>query len=80
MNQILCKFKCGSVTNFGNNNVQAQLSPVINDREENKSFSIYTPSGKLELHVTNPSVIGFFEPDGYEYEILITKKEKKERN
>lgn len=57
---ILAKFKVGSVTDFGNDNHNVNLSPVVNDSPENKSFSLYTPSGKIEMHITNPDCIGFF--------------------
>jgi hypothetical protein len=66
MKTLLTKFKVGSTTNFGNNNVEANLSPVISGSEENKSFSLYTPSGAIKLHITNPDAIDFFEP-GAEY-------------
>ncbi len=31
------------------------------DSEENKSFSKWTPQGKIELTITNPSAIAAFE-------------------
>lgn len=61
---LLCKFKVGSTTNFGNNNLQANLTPVVSGSEENKSFSLYTPSGEIRLHITNPEALDFFEPAG----------------
>jgi len=64
---LLAKFKVGSTTNFGNNNVRAALSPVVQGSEENKSFSMYTPSGSIELHITNPDALDFFEPAGEYY-------------
>lgn len=63
---ILAKFKVGSTTDYGNNNLNVKMSPVVNGSEENKSFSIYTPSGSIEMHITNPDVLGFFEA-GKEY-------------
>lgn len=63
---ILTKFKVGSVTNFGNDNEGVNMTPVVSGSEENKSFSLYTPSGKIEMHITNPNCIGFFVP-GKEY-------------
>ncbi len=63
---ILAKFKVGSVTDFGNDNLNIKMSPVISGSEENKSFSIYTPNGSIEMHITNPDVMGFFEA-GKEY-------------
>lgn len=64
---LLAKFKVGSTTNFGNNNVEANLSPVIGGSDENKSFSLYTPIGAIKLHITNPDALDFFEPAGEYY-------------
>ena len=72
---LAAKFKVGSVTNFGNDNQNVNLSPVINDKEENKSFSLYTPSGKIEMHITNPDAIDFFVP-GDEYFVNFIKAPK----
>jgi len=69
---ILAKFKVGSVTDFGNNNHNVNLSPVVNGSDENKSFSQWTPSGKIEMHITNPECIGFFEA-GSEYYVEFRK-------
>ena len=65
------KFKCQQVNKmeFGE---QAHLAPVHSDSEENKSFSKYTPSGKLELMITNPNAEGFFKP-GKEYYLDISE-------
>ncbi len=73
MKSLLAKFKVGSTTNYGNN-LGVKLSPVIGGSEENKSFSIYTPSGSIELHITNPVALGFFEPAG-EYYVEFKKAE-----
>lgn len=72
MKTLLAKFKVGSTTNFGNDNVEANLSPVISDSPENKSFSKYTPSGAIKLHITNPDAVGFFEP-AEEYFVQFSK-------
>lgn len=74
MKTLLAKFKVGSTTNYGNNNLGVKLSPVIGGSEENKSFSMYTPSGSIELHITNPSALNFFEPAG-EYYVEFKKAE-----
>lgn len=63
---LLAKFKVGSVINYGNNNVEANLSAVTNTSEENKTFSIYTPNASVKMHITNPDALDFFEP-GAEY-------------
>jgi hypothetical protein len=61
MNKLLAKFKVGSVTDFGNNNQEVKMTPVVSGSEENKSFSIYTPSGDCRLHITNPNALNFFK-------------------
>lgn len=72
---ILAKFKVGSVTDYGNKNEGVALSPVIGGSDENKSFSLYTPSGKIEMHINNPEACGFFIP-GEEYYVEFKKAEK----
>lgn len=67
MKTLMAKFKVGSTTNFGNNNLEANLTPVISGSEENKSFSMYTPSGSIRLHITNPNALDFFEPSAEYY-------------
>lgn len=71
-NSILTKFKVGSVTNYGNKNEGVNLSPVASGSEENKSFSLYTPTGKIELAINNPDAVGFFIP-GEEYYVEFRK-------
>jgi len=66
MRTLLAKFKTGSVTDYGNNNVEANLSAVTNTSEENKSFSIYTPNASVKIHITNPEALDFFKA-GKEY-------------
>lgn len=53
------------------------MQPVYSDKEghPNKVWSKYTPSGKLEMTITNEALFGAFEP-GAEYEILISPVEK----
>lgn len=66
MNTLLAKFKVGSVVNYGNDNIEANLSAVTNTSEENKTFSIYTPNANVKIHITNPDALDFFEA-GQEY-------------
>lgn len=63
---ILAKVKVSHVTDFGNNNNEVNMRPVTNDSEENKTFSMYTPSGEIKLLINNPNAIGFFKA-GKEY-------------
>jgi hypothetical protein len=68
------KFKVEEITQFGPSNNMARkviFSPVTTGSEENKSFSTYTPSGKIELTVTNPDLKLEFG----EYYIDFTKAE-----
>ena len=72
IDSVFTKFKVGSVTDFGNDNHNIKMSPVTNDNNLNKSFSMYTPSGSIEMHITNPNCIGFFEA-GKEYYVEFKK-------
>lgn len=71
---ILAKLQCTHVT-VGVNNETPVLAAVTATSEENKTWSQYTPSGRLELQITNPAVFGFFEP-GSEYVVIIEKVTK----
>ena len=75
METLLAKFKVGFITDFGNNNLKASLSAVINDCPENKLSSIYTPSAFVEIHITNPEALDFFKA-GSEYTCEFKKVEK----
>jgi hypothetical protein len=79
MNVITAKFKVGSVTDFGNKNFEVKMTPVTGGSEENKSFSLYTPSGDVRLHVTEPSAANFFEPSK-EYYLTFSKTNIPEHN
>ena len=69
---IRAKMKCNSVTKTeGSENVK--FSPVTaGSSKENESWSKWTPSGSLELNITNPAVHGAFVP-GVEYFIDISE-------
>jgi hypothetical protein len=69
---VLAKFKVGSVTDYGNNNHGVNMSPVTSGSKENESFSMYTPSGEIKMHISNPDCIGFFEA-GSEYFVEFRK-------
>jgi len=74
MKSLIAKFKVGSVTDFGNNNHEVKMTPVVSGSEENKSFSMYTPSGDCRLHITNPNAIGFFSASDECYVIFVKKE------
>lgn len=79
MNSLIAKFKVGSVTDFGNNNHEVKMTPVVSGSEENKSFSMYTPSGDCRLHITNPNAIGFFVASDEVYVIFVKKENEIEQ-
>lgn len=74
MKNLQAKFKVGSVVDYGNQNVEANLSAVTGNSEENKTFSIYTPSASLKMHITNPDALDFFKA-GEEYVCTFSKVE-----
>lgn len=79
--KLLAKMKCSQMTDYGNNNQEGTLTAVYGDTEENKSFSMYTPSANLKMMCNNPNAIGFYEPgDKYDYYITIEKRLKEGGN
>lgn len=44
----------------GNSQANIKLTPVIGDQESNESWSKWTPSGELQMCVTNPDAIKQF--------------------
>lgn len=70
---VKAKFVCNELKKYvGQESVT--LVPVTTGSEENKSFSEYTPSGKLELVVTNKALFDHFQP-GKEYYLTIEAAE-----
>ena len=56
---IRAKFVCNSVTKT----VDAeQIAFSAAQGESNKQWSKWTPSGQLSMSITNPAVLGKFEP------------------
>ena len=69
---IRSKFNVAEITKFGNGGgTKVTLFPVINQSEENKSFWDATPSGKIELNISNPDA----EFELGEYYVDFTKVE-----
>jgi hypothetical protein len=65
------KFKVLSVTMFENSCTQVNLHPVLGDSPENKNFWQYTPTGKIEMTITNPQATEIFSP-GQEFFVDFT--------
>jgi hypothetical protein len=68
---IQAKFRCEKVVSTPGAD-EVDLSVVTVDRPENKTWSAFTPSGKLALVITNPAALGAFKA-GEEYLITIEK-------
>jgi len=57
------KFNCYSVMRITGGGEQSVLQAVTDDgTPENESFWNATPSGRLEISITNPAAQGFFSP------------------
>jgi len=53
---IRAKFNVAEISKYGNGGgAKVTLMPVISGSEENKQFWEYTPSGKIEMFITNPN-------------------------
>ena len=72
---IRAKFRCQTVL-LGEHGEQVKLGAVSSSDENdpNKSWSQYTPSGSIEMMITNPAAEGQFRP-GREYFIDFTPAE-----
>jgi hypothetical protein len=68
---IVAKFQCNAVTRDASGNETVTLNPVTGkDGTANAQWSKWTPSGRLELTITNPPAQGQIEP-GKEYLVTI---------
>ena len=64
MERVRAKFTVSQILTDKNNNSLVKLYAVYKGDEsspENESFSNSTPSGNVELYVTNPAASEFFE-------------------
>ncbi len=69
---IRAKFNVAEIAKYGNGGgTKVTLMPVMGNSEENKAFWQYTPSGKIEMHISNPEA----EFEFGEYYIDFTKAE-----
>lgn len=59
---ILARFYIREITRYGNtDNVLIKMSATIKGSEDNKEWSKYTPSGNIDMSVTTPGAIAWFE-------------------
>ena len=68
---VTARFKVDQITE-ADHGTEVALSAVTDDREENKTWSQYTPAGNLHMTITNPAASSFFEV-GEEYQLEFTK-------
>lgn len=63
---VRCKMKCVEVTAFEGVTRKVVFSAVCADEvPENQRYHKYTPSGRIELTITNPDVV--YEPGALYY-------------
>lgn len=72
--QVKAKFQVQLITKHQGGAQTVSMAPVIGGSDENKSWSQYTPSGKLEMYITNPDAYNQFEP-GDEFYVTLEKAE-----
>ncbi len=64
-----CKFRCDSVkarsvgkNHDGSEQINDEIALYAVSGDENKPWSRFTPSGKLEMTIDNQALIGAFKP------------------
>lgn len=66
---VRAKFKLNAITDMAGWSAKKMVFDAVcnSSTEENKSFAKYTPSGRLEITVDNPSALEQFKLGGYYY-------------
>lgn len=62
VDKTICKFRCSHVKDFGTAEevrLDAQYDQTL---DEDRRFAQASPSGHLEVVISNPAVRGFFQP------------------
>lgn len=73
--KIRAKFSCWEVKTdeYGEHiHLEAVYGKDEKDNEENNQFAESTPTGRLDMQISNPGAMGFFE-EGGEYYLDFTK-------
>lgn len=60
---IKAKFKCTEVRTPTETSEQVKFGVVTTGSKENETFSKFTPSGSLDLTITNEELLGHFKVD-----------------
>ena len=80
MPKVRSKFVCTGIENHPEyNQKNVSLSPVISGSEENKSFSKYTPSGIIQLAISDETEAANHFTQGKEYYVDFTAAEENEQ-
>jgi len=72
--KVIAKFVCNSVEAHTEDQKLLRASAVISGSDENKSFSRWTPSGLLELLISNETKAGNFFTPGEEFFLTFEKQ------
>lgn len=72
---VRAKFQCNSINKSADNSsAVVNMMAVTTGSAENESWSKYTPSGQLQMVISNPAAVEYFE-QGKEYYIDIQPAE-----
>lgn len=73
LDSTVCKFVCQSVEKFQGGNERVKLAAQYDQSlDEDRRFSQASPSGEMTVSISNPNVIGWFEP-GKAYYLTATE-------
>lgn len=72
--KVLAKFVCNSVTPKDGDQTLMQASAVTSGSEENKSLSRWTPSGNLDLWISNETEAKNFFIQGKEFYLTFSEE------
>ena len=64
---IRAKMRCDTVTKTSYDAEVVKLQAVYGNIEENKSYSLATPTASVEITISNPEAFGKFVPKGEYY-------------
>jgi len=67
---IIAKFQCNTVAQSVSQDERVMLNAVYADSGPNKEWAKYTPSGSLDMTISNPSAQGQIKPGKF-YKITI---------
>ena len=74
---VRAKFYVSAVTEYQGGGKKFELQPVTSGSEENKTFWKYTPSGKIEINISNESVASFEVGKQYYVDFTLADNEEK---